>query len=1095
MVDILDAPNPFEDLLDSPNPFAAGDPLDAPNPFAVDILDAPNPFQDTGALSVEQRLIEGSGPLGRIAERGVAGAERGLRLDEPIGPTEEELAPLRDIGLITPGPIGTFNELLLRSGAEGFDLIERGLSATINAAAGFLGQTARELGIVTDDTDQKKFERDINEIAMAALLVTGMEGMTPIPRARIRRNITKDVGLAIEKQFPEASSIAKETLKQRVEIDLGVATEEALLASAQKKIGQPTLGGTKAEAQFSFTQKVVTDTLDALAPIKFIAEREAKRLSEAPDLVPYRDMRLVAGLDGVIEAVFKKGTLQLDKAGNVTFRGKPLNDVFGPVSDDLTNVNLYFAGRRARELEGRGIEQPFLPAELSAMVESLETRNPALRQAFNDYQVFNREILDFAEQSGLLSAETKARFTAAGQDYVPFYRLVTDEAGKPKVKASVFKRLKGGTANLNEITDNITRNAAMWLDAATKNRAKVQVYDMIERFGLEEVAVRIKKPPESALIADNKIEAALTDIGLKKPGEGIQVFTYPRIVGDNIDSVYRNGKRVLYEIKDPTFLKAMTAFSPESLGLSMRVVAGFSNVLRRGVTLSPDFMVVNLIRDTQAAFLQTRGNYLPVVDAIRGMASRLTKDDNYWNMLANGGGFATLYRGETMNLRNLEKIYNAHGIKPSRVLDTPKKLMAGLEEISSVFEQASRISEFRDVAQRTGNLREAAIASREVSTDFALRGSSREIRNIAMSVPFLNARAQGLSQLVRTTKRDPAKLAVKAITAMTIPSIALYMINKDDPRYQALPNFIKDLHWVIFLPGSDDPFLIPKGFEYGALFATIPERFMEAIETRHGKAFANALGRMFLDTFSFNPTPQAVKPVLDAGVPFTDFLGFNRKFTGAPVVPSDLEKVRPSEQFRPYTSETMVALAAAMREEGIEMSPIQAESLVIGYLGTLGMYALSASDSLVRAASGKGEAPDIRLDEMMVMRRFIRQAPLRGTQFEVDAYELIGESRMIAATVNKMVKEGRDPDLTTREDRVFALIAPRETGPAPLAQIADIAARITRTMRLIEADTEMSGAEKRRKLDKLQEDRNKMFFGLAKGLPEDVLRERGFTVP
>ena len=72
----------------------------------------------------------------------------------------------------------------------------------------------------------------------------------------------------------------------------------------------------------------------------------------------------------------------------------------------------------------------------------------------------------------------------------------------------------------------------------------------------------------------------------------------------------------------------------------------------------------------------------------------------------------------------------------------------------------------------------------------------------------------------------------------------------------------------------------------------MPESIMEAIERKEGTAFANALGRMFVDTFSFNPIPQVVKPIAEAGLPFLEFAGFNRRFTGAPVVPRDLQDVR-----------------------------------------------------------------------------------------------------------------------------------------------------------------------------------------------------------
>ena len=323
---------------------------------------------------------------------------------------------------------------------------------------------------------------------------------------------------------------------------------------------------------------------------------------------------------------------------------------------------------------------------------------------------------------------------------------------------------------------------------------------------------------------------------------------------------------------------------------------------------------------------------------------------------------------------------------------------------------------------------------------------------------------------------------------MTVPAVALYMMNKDDDRYKALPNWVRDLNFVVFVPGSDDPYLIPKGFEYGALFATVPERMMEAIERKEGTAFANALGRMFVDTFSFNPIPQVAKPIAEAGVPFLEFAGFNRRFTGAPVVPRDLQDVRLSEQFRPWTSETMVELAAAMRAEtGVEISPMKAEALVVGYLGSLGQYALAASDTLVRMGTGK-TAPEMRVDDVPVARSFFRKQPFRGTQFETEFYELMGETRLVAATVSKMIKEGREPDLTKKEKKVLAL------RPA-VEKVAEVAKQTSRAMLLIRGDPKLSAVEKGRRIDKLQVERNRLFLQFARELPVKFLRERGFTIP
>ena len=52
-----------------------------------------------------------------------------------------------------------------------------------------------------------------------------------------------------------------------------------------------------------------------------------------------------------------------------------------------------------------------------------------------------------------------------------------------------------------------------------------------------------------------------------------------------------------------------------------------------------------------------------------------------------------------------------------------------------------------------------------------------------------------------------------------------------------------------------------------------------------------------------------------------------------------------------------------------------------------------------------------------------------------------------------------------------------------------------RTMRLIQTDPKLSPAEKRRRLDNLQDRRNRFFLQFAREIPTDIQRERGFTIP
>ena len=152
------------------------------------------------------------------------------------------------------------------------------------------------------------------------------------------------------------------------------------------------------------------------------------------------------------------------------------------------------------------------------------------------------------------------------------------------------------------------------------------------------------------------------------------------------------------------------------------------------------------------------------------------------------------------------------------------------------------------------------------------------------------------------------------------------------------------------------------------------------------------------------------------------------------------------------------------------------------------MYVLDASDSLIRAASGDVEPPTLRLDEMPVIRRFLREDPIRGTKFETDFYEFLGEARTVTATVSKMLKEARKPNLTESEKQLFRL--------APVfSQVQETASAINQQMRLIQADEEMSGDEKRAELDELQRQKNNLFRSLISEIPQDLLRKFNVSQP
>ena len=404
----------------------------------------------------------------------------------------------------------------------------------------------------------------------------------------------------------------------------------------------------------------------------------------------------------------------------------------------------------------------------------------------------------------------------------------------------------------------------------------------------------------------------------------------------------------------------------------------------------------------------------PAGRALRIVFSRMEKDPAYIDMLLNGGGFAN----------------RSQGLQAQRkVIVDPTRMAAAYDRFMGRFENANRLAEYKSNIEAGETPRRAALASREISTDFAMRGSAEATRWLAIAVPFLNARVQGLYRVKR--QFDRKDLAVSyALRGMALAgaTLALYAYNRDDDRYKELPEDIKDLYWVFFTgTGEDEYFLLPKPFESGMLFATIPERMMEYAREENGEEFADALLWMFLQTFNMDMTPQVFQPWQD--------LAANKNFTGAPIVPNYLKNVEPTEQYTYYTSEAVIAAAQAAG-----MSPIKMEYVLRGYLGTLGTYGIAAADAMITATVDPetarfGERPS-RGDtwrENIVVKALIdplvNEGPPRRTKYKTDLWEMIREAEKVAQTValherrnieqietylndpEKMVQYGTDPIL------------------------------------------------------------------------------------
>jgi hypothetical protein len=465
------------------------------------------------------------------------------------------------------------------------------------------------------------------------------------------------------------------------------------------------------------------------------------------------------------------------------------------------------------------------------------------------------------------------------------------------------------------------------------------------------------------------------------------------------------------------------------------------------------------------------------------------------------------------------KAYNAQPIHP----------LTPIRKLSEYGENATRIGEFLKAtnpgfirAHMPGSLKaqpksifQAGYDSREVTTDFGRSGSmTKEFNQITA---FANPQAQGVDRMVRAFKDNPASTFFKIAATTTVPGLGIYYYNRQDPRMTDVPRWEKDLffHWPLNnwvevspdeakkLPGnwlkqeggktyfnSGEILKMPKNFELGVLFSSIPERVLDNYFAKHPEEWKQFAQHMQPDD-AYEGMGTSVAQALLPGIvptalvpPFEQMTNFSM-FKGRALI-SDRLKTPADRRFEydNYTSETAKMLGAATanitlpsfmmdpKKSGFA-SPKIIENYVLGWSGTLGRYALQAADLAIQA-TGKGkqgqfypawkgkqaekwEAPAWGLADYPVMRSFVSRMPATYSQEIEDFYSHYLESRTTGSAVKRLDLHG---------DKVGSALLREESTTVPLQAYAKAIGNLFKTIDMVQNAKNIPADDKKKLIDK-----------------------------
>jgi len=795
-----------------------------------------------------------------------------------------------------------------------------------------------------------------------------------------------------------------------------------------------------------------------------------------------------------------------------TIDGKNRVDVYEKVRSDMNGLNksvlkvaldaglIDSSRQKIEDIKSRdyltGADREILTRPFRDEIERIEAKKAMNvteddKQTLKDYRAIIRDINGMERMTPDIQNELIQYYTdnpgaferfSADINYIPFYRAMEDGDLQGASTASGLtnqqfsKELKGGERAYGDLMENTMRNWSHILSAAMKNQASNTILNDATEMG--------------AATPNLKVQYTLNDDGkvvTRSSGEVIgdgSVKPYMTTTDKGAIKIMRDGQPIYYRVLDPMLLDSISSIGymgPKSKFLD--VARDFKNMLQFGVTISPAFKVRNLFRDSVSALAVTDLKKNPFANVVDGWISSDRNNPAHISALAGGAifNFGTAYEGDQSRLikRLLDK-----GVDANTILDSPEKVKEGLTVLWEKYkdwgnksESANRMALYNQLKAKGYDHLQASFYARDL-LDFSMQGAWPAFRLAAQTIPFLNARVQGLYKLGRdgvvptsrvlyntlTGKEIDASDAQKARSfsyttgAVAMASMLLYLAFKDDEEYQKREQWDRDNFWWIRLPGMDFAFRIPKPFEIGA-FGTMAERVLEQIVDKdaEGKAFGDSMFRMLTDTFAMNPIPQVIRPLMD-------IYANKDSFTGAPIESAGMERLSKQERVTDNTSPIAQALGgiSSVLGDKASLSPVQVDYAIKAYFGWLGGTATQMSVYAVQPFKD-GAYPDLRLMDK-ASQGFLKSLPTDQSRYVTAFYENNKQISQAYADMRHYAELGDSEKVQKILEKQGDKIALTKLYDKNSKEMAKVRAH----MRSISNDPNMDGTTKREMLDRMK---------------------------
>jgi hypothetical protein len=664
--------------------------------------------------------------------------------------------------------------------------------------------------------------------------------------------------------------------------------------------------------------------------------------------------------------------------------------------------------------------------------------HPEIAVAFHNLQKWNDGMVDFAVDTNVLSKEAGALWKQYA-DYVPFY-LNLDGTLDEELNTKLREEL--------DANDDFRILNKLLPGPPSKEYKGIKHNELVD-------PVEATLRNVTAIITSGLANVASTRALMNAVITGDARRLDPTVDADKVlmssphnqvVEVFENGNSVKYRVNDVPLLDLLRGAFDGDVPLTglTNMLSKPAGWLREGVTRMPDFIISNTSRDAWLSWLSHKSSTDPFSATVNSI-KRISSDyiagygaqDTLGKMERTGahGG----YEGKDLKFDTLKKRLSKQINYSSSPVEILSKTWKALGEVSSLSEASARQRVFEMVhkqylpifmqqgkeegltGQELSNYAEihataqAGFQSMEV-LNFARRGNAPLMKFVTATIPFVNARIQGmdvfwrngyLGENVLGLDQDAAKRAMMRRIAIAFSGSVIYaaMMHSDwfNDDYERESEHTRFDNWLIPLgPLATEKvkhIAIPSPFEAGLFVKLLPEQLVRLAMGEGSGESLRAFNHAWSQTMALTPIPQAVKPLIEHAT------GYNF-FTGERIVPFYLDDMDPAEQYRESTS-GIAKLTGKALPEWMGMSPLEIENIMRGYLGSAFNYITFFTDYAIHrpwfGLTGLNDKPQSLATDNPLFKKLFKGRALGGQDF----YDMREEVDNVTNTMR--ILRGRDP--------------------------------------------------------------------------------------